>query len=205
MQIFTAALSRSIWFLTPNHLLEDTYTPTGLVAFHSNGWLGICVSDLFLQIGSISISGVFILITCYWIYILNKVGPAGPSKGFMIRNPAYSSYGPLTMFSIAVALLSTVKLAGIILFLVQVLNLEEMILYDAIVSSLVSFIVLVKMTNLSSKIKLVLESLQAINHTDSRPQMRRIMAIIVIAGFYFASLVLLEGTLTGYFLVLMKR
>ena len=71
--IFLTALSRAVWFLLPNNLLEPSYAPTPVLAFHSKSWLGILISELLLETGSLSLYGIFILIACYWARMLSKL------------------------------------------------------------------------------------------------------------------------------------
>lgn len=71
--IFISALSRAVWFLIPNYFLEGSYIPSAVVAYESPKWLGALISELLLAIGSLSLYGVFILVACYWIYMLTKL------------------------------------------------------------------------------------------------------------------------------------
>eukprot|EP01038_Epipyxis_sp_PR26KG_P009159 gene9159-12355_t len=74
MLIFLTALSRSIWFLIPNNILEPSYSPTPVYAYESHTqWLGILSSELIVEFGSLCLYGVFILISCYWIHMLAKL------------------------------------------------------------------------------------------------------------------------------------
>lgn len=93
---------------------------------------------------------------------------------------------------------------NIILFLAQVLNSEQMILYDSIMLTVVSVAVVAEITILSHQIQVVLQNLEAINNRNSQPQIRRIFAIIVVANVFFVTRVILECTLAVCLVQLMK-
>lgn len=212
--IFLAAFSRALWFLLPNDWLEPSYAPTPVKAFHSDSWLGILISELLLETGSLSLYGVFILIACYWAHMLSKLENVHDSSleeandeslvARLSRLWNFKYQGTIQMFLVLISIVLIVQSINVILFMCQVFNSDQMILYDSIFLSILSLAIVVQITLLSNKIKQVLSNLEAINQRNSQPQIRRIYAIIVVANVFFISKVVLECTLAACFIGLMR-
>lgn len=201
--IFFTSFSRAIWFLIPNSVLEVTYTPTPQVAFSTDNWLGTLISELLLITGSLSLYGIFILVACYWVHLLNKLQTEMEPQR-LIR---YSTKkrGTLEMFTIIMIPLIATQLLSVILYFFQFVNSETMILYGSILLSIVSIAIVLKITILSKDIRIVLKNMEFINNRNSQPQIRRISAIIIVANLFFISRVILELTLSISLIKLMTE
>ena len=203
--IFMASSIRAVWFLLPNDLLETSYTPQPLVAFQDYGWIGAFFSELMLSTGSMCLYGIFILVACYWVNMLQKLNtntvtvPRSGLERFKVNN-----LGTMEVFGIIMGIFVLLEGINICLFLTGFFNSEQMILYDAIMLSVVSVAVITEITILSSQIQSVLQNLEAINNRNSQPQIRRIFAIILVANVFFVTRVILECTVAVYLVQLMK-
>ena len=205
--IFVASALRTIWFLVPNDWLEASYTPRPIVAFVNDYWLGTLISEILLVAGSLSLYGIFILVACYWVNMLQKLNsnvasiPSGTS-GFARFKTQH--LGAIETFTIVMSVIGAFQLISIVLFLTKVFNSEEMVLYDAIMLSVVSVAVVAEISILSMQIRRVLENLEVINNRNSQPQIRRIFAIIIVANVFFVTRVILECTMAVALIQLMK-
>jgi hypothetical protein len=205
--IFVASFLRAGWFLLPNDLLETSYTPQPMMAFETEGWMGTLISELLAVSGSLSLYGVFILIACYWVGMLRKLtSNNNPNSAYSVGFSRFkvSELGTLEVFAIIMGIFGVIQLVNIFLFLGQVINSEQMILYDSIMLSIVSIGIVAEITILSHQIKEVLHNLEAINNRTAHPQMKRIFAIIVVANIFFVTRVILECTLSISLIQLMK-
>lgn len=204
--IFVASAIRTVWFLLPNEWLESSYTPRPVVAFDGNEWIGTLISEMFLVAGSLSLYGIFILVACYWVNMLQKlnsnVAPSSATSGFARFKT--QRLGAIETFTIIMSVIGAFQLLSIVLFLTRVFNSEQMILYDAIMLSVVSVAVVAEITILSIQIRKVLENLEVINNRNSQPQIRRIFAIIIVANVFFVTRVVLECTLAVSMIQLMR-
>lgn len=200
-----AAAIRAIWFLIPNNLLETSYAPRAQMAFISEGWFGTLISELMLVAGSLCLYGIFILIACYWINMLQKLNSnvAPPPRSGFARFKV-SNLGTMETFGLIMSFFIFCEGINISLFMSNVFNSEQMILYDSIMLSIFSVAVIAEITILSNQIQEVLHNLEAINNRNSQPQIRRIFAIIVIANVFFITRVILECTLAVVLVQLMK-
>jgi hypothetical protein len=203
--IFMAAAIRAVWFLIPNDMLETSYSPKPQMAFISEGWAGTLISELMLISGSICLYGIFILVACYWVNMLQKLSAnvAPPVRSGFARFKA-SNLGTMETFAIIMTFFVFCEGVNISLFLSNVFNSEQMILYDSIVLSVFSVAVIAEITILSNQIQEVLHNLEAINNRNSQPQIRRIFAIIVVANVFFITRVILECTLAVALVQLMR-
>lgn len=203
--IFVAAAVRAVWFLIPNDILETSYAPESQIAFRDPGWVGTLISELMLVTGSLSLYGIFILVACYWVNMLQKLNSnvAPITQSGFARFKAHS-LGTMETFGIIMSFIIFCEGINICLFLSGVFNSEQMILYDAIMLSVVSVAVIAEITILSNQIQTVLQNLEAINNRNSQPQIRRIFAIIVVANVFFITRVILECTLAVVFVQMMK-
>lgn len=203
--IFFASAVRALWFLIPNDLLEVSYTPRPQMAYTSEGWLGTLISELMLVSGSICLYGIFILVACYWVNMLQKLNSnvAPPPRSGFARFKA-SNLGTMETFALIMSFIIFCEGINISLFLSNVFNSEQMILYDSIMLSVFSVAVISEITILSNQIQEVLQNLEAINNRNSQPQIRRIFAIIVIANVFFITRVILECTLAVALVQLMR-
>lgn len=203
--IFIASAARALWFLIPNDILETSYTPEPLIAFVDKGWVGALISEILLVCGSLSLYGIFILVACYWVNMLQKLNSnTSTTDVSTFARFKVHRLGTLETFTIVMALFGACQALNIVLFLSQVLNSEQMILYDSIMLTVVSVAVVAEITILSNQIQVVLQNLEAINNRNSQPQIRRIFAIIVVANVFFVTRVILECTLAVSLIQLMK-
>lgn len=203
--IFIASAARALWFLLPNNILETSYTPEPLVAFVDNGWKGALISEILLVVGSLSLYGIFILVACYWVNMLRKLNSnTGTTDVSTFARFKVQRLGTLETFTIIMSLFAACQALNIVLYLSQVFNSEQMILYDSILLTVVSVAVVAEITILSNQIQVVLQNLEAINNRNSQPQIRRIFAIIVVANMFFVTRVILECTLAVCLIQLMK-
>jgi hypothetical protein len=204
--IFIASAIRTVWFLLPNDFLESSYTPGPEIAFESKKWFGTLISEILLVTGSLSLYGIFILVACYWVNMLQKlnsnVGNVPVATGFARFKAQH--LGAIETFGIIMSIIIAVQMVSIGLFLSKVFNSEQMILFDAIMLSVVSLAVVAEITILSMQIRRVLENLEVINNRNSQPQIRRIFAIIVVANVFFVTRVILEVTLAVSLIRLMQ-
>jgi len=188
--IFLTALVRCIWFLIPNNLIEDSYAPIPVVAFVTNGWCGSLISELLSVIGTNCLYGLFVLVICYWIFVLEK-------RHSIIAMSRWSRFKPriystIELFIIFMSLLILSQSISVILFLWKVFNSEQMIVYDSILISLVSVIITIAIIFWSYRMNKVLFNLEVINNRTSQPQIRRIQALTIVAVVFFAQRVILE-------------
>ena len=187
---FTAGV-RAIWFLIPSIYLEGAYVPTSTIAFESDNWFGILLSELLLVLGSLSLYSIFILIACYWSHMLRKVDTSQDARSRLLGQPTIRR-GPMETFGITITIISSAQAFGILLYLGQFWNAEEMILYDSVLLSIVSLTTLIEITLYSHRIRMVLTTIGAINANNTRPQVRRIFAITIAASFFFVTRVIIE-------------
>jgi hypothetical protein len=224
--ISLTSLLRFIWFIIPSHVLENTYTPKPLQAFHSNGWKGLLLSELFLISGNLSLYGVFLLVICYWSHMLYKVenpdvveinyllssssSTSGPtSTSGASSGTSTSSYhqknkrrGPMETFGLMMFFLSLIEIINLLLFLFNFYNSELMILFDSLLFSLTSLATLIALTLFSSRIRIVLTMMGVINGNSTKPQVRRILAITVVANTFFIIRLVIEMSTSLYLLTL---
>ena len=199
---FTCAI-RFIWFIIPSTYLEGTYVPTAVIAFESPNWAGILLSEILLALGSLSLYSIFILIACYWSHMLRKVDTSQDTRSRMLGQPVVRR-GPMETFGLTMSIIAGAQAFSIMLFLFKVLNAEEMILYDAILVSIVSLATMIEITLFSHRIRTVLTTIGAINSNNTRPQVRRIFAVTVAASFFFVSRVIIEVSFTVSLILLWR-
>ncbi|KAJ1428534.1 hypothetical protein B484DRAFT_396760 [Ochromonadaceae sp. CCMP2298] len=200
--IFAASALRAAWFLVPNDLLETSYTPEPQIAFVTPGWAGTLASELLMQLGSLSLYGIFILIACYWVNMLRKLNSNGVSAG--LARFKSQRLGTIELFVGIMMVLCSCEAVNVGLFLVGHFNSEQMILYDSILLTVISVAAVAEISLLSHQIQAVLRNLEAINNRNSQPQIRRIFAIIIVANSFFVTRVVLECALAVYLSTLMR-
>ena len=108
------------------------------------------------------------------------------------------------MFLIIIGVIGAVQLLNITLFLTEAINSEGMILFDSITLSIVAVITSAFMTVLSTRIRVVLMTIGAINSNSTRPQTNRILAMTRVGNAFFFIRVALELALTVSGITLMK-
>merc|ERR1711862_71010 len=114
------------------------------------------------------------LILVFWADILKKYFyPNIP------RSNAMSS------FKVLVATLAVLELMNIVFFFCKMYSVEGMILFNSILLAFVSIICVVQVSIFSSKFKIVLKTLGAINQVDTESQVKRIVCITVIGNLFF--------------------
>jgi len=208
--IFCAALVRSIWFLIPSELLEGSYVPRKVTAYIDEGWYGILISEVLLSIGSISLFSIFVLLSCYWSHQLKKVDSENAIVnrellgGINYQQTNNRKLGVMTTFCIYIGLIMSLEIINITLFLLQIYNSEMMLLYDAIMLTILSLIVLFVMTILSKRLRLIMTTIGAINSSSTRPKIRRILAITIAGNVFFFIRVVLECTFAISILICIK-
>ncbi|KAG5189901.1 hypothetical protein JKP88DRAFT_267140 [Tribonema minus] len=99
--LFTAVV-RAVWLLIPSDVLNSSYAPRDVYAFHGE-WLGAFISEVLLTAGSISLFSIFILFAIYWSNLVKK----GLNLCLFLGG-VYSSEGMILMDSFFIALLALV-------------------------------------------------------------------------------------------------
>ena len=192
-----------MWFLIPSSVLEVSYAPVALVAWKSKGWFGTFLSEILAAIGSLSLYSVFILVTCYWSTMMRKVNIEILEPHGVVR-PKPRGLGAIKMFLIIVGGIVSVQFINILLFFCGVINSEEMILFDSATLSVVAVITSGCMTVLSTRIRVVLMTIGAINSSSTKLQTNRILAMTRVGNAFFLIRVALELAFTVYCVVLME-
>jgi hypothetical protein len=189
--------------LIPSSLLEESYAPVAVVAWKSRGWLGTFISEILLDIGSLSLYGVFILVTCYWSTMMRKVKIEPIDKSGVVR-PKPRGLGAIKMFLYIMGGIVAIELISLLLFVFTIINSEGMILLDSFLLSIVAIITSTLMTVLSARIRLVLSTIGAANASSTRPQTNRILAMTRVGNAFFFCKVTVELAFTISCLNLMR-
>lgn len=207
--IVLTALTRSVWFLIPSFVLEDSYVPKPVIAFKSNGWFGILISECLLVLGSLLLYAVFILVITYWAYMLRKTST--PTNASTHRFQSYlsstlSRKGAIKNFLFIISYILLLELFNILLFLLQYINSEVMIIYDSILLSIVSICTLAGLIIYSSKIRSVMTAIGKLNknpiaNSTMKKQIHRIWLITIGATLFFFIRILVE---LGFALTVIK-
>lgn len=201
--IFISSMSRAIWFLIPSSLLEVSYAPVAITAWADRGWIGMLASEILAAIGSLSLYSVFILVTCYWSTMMRKVNIEVLEPHGVVR-PQPRGIGAIKLFFRITCAVGSIQLLGIILFLSEVLNSEGMILFDSITLSIIAVVTSGFMTVLSTRIRVVLMTIGAINSNSTKPQTNRILAMTRVGNVFFSIRVAVELAFTVSCITLMR-
>ena len=201
--IFASSLSRAVWFLIPSSVLEVSYAPVAIVAWQSKGWFGTLISELLAAVGSLSLYSVFILVTCYWSTMMRKVNIEILEPHGLVR-PKPSGLGAIKRFLLIFGTIVAFQLLNLLLFLFEIINSEGMILFDSITLSVVAVVISGFMTILSTRIRVLLMTIGAINSSSTRPQTNRILAMTRVGNGFFFIRVALELAFTLYCIILMR-
>ena len=121
-----------------------------------------------------------------------------------VVRPKPRGLGAVKMFLIVFAFIAAFQFLSIFLFLFEVINSEEMILFDSVTLSVVAVFTSSCMTVLSTRIRVVLTSIGAINSSSTRPQTNRILAMTRVGNAFFSIRVALELAFTMYCITLMS-
>lgn len=163
------------------------------------------MSEILLVSGTLSIYGIFILITSYWIYMLIKL--SNESEGSTSYNHFFcfriENIGAIGLFMIFMGTLMIGQILGIFLYLFKFINSEGLILFDSILMSTISLVVSITITFLSKHIQLLLSNYESIANINPDLQNKRIYAIVVAINIYLVLRVTIELTLTLSFIKLM--
>lgn len=173
---------RASWFLIPNSVWQPTYTPTAVMAFESDRWLGVFLSEILLTAGSLALFSIFILILVYWADILKKYFYPGARRS-----------RPMVTFCSMVLILVLLEVLSAALFLTKVYSSEGMILVNSLLLSTVSMICVVEITIFSHRFRTVLKTLGAINQVSTESQVKRIVWITVTGNLFFFTRAFLEA------------
>lgn len=192
--IFSASLLRSIWFLIPSSYLEMSYAPTPVFAFNTPGWLGFLVSQVLLVTGNLLIYSVFILVICYWAHMLRRVDSESLEPRNFLRSTKFDilDMNPLTLFLFTSGILVVIEICCILLFLFEIFNVGDMVVFDCLVMGVVSLLTFAAMTFFSQRIRAVLLTISEVNLMQSRVQVNRITAITIVANIFFLFRALLD-------------
>lgn len=206
--ITITSIIRSIWFIIPSITLEGTYTPLPIIAFYSNNWKGILLSEIMLAIGSLGLYAIFLLVVCYWAHMLQKVEQPDIIETNYLLPQNSTNYiqrqkrGPMEKFGLMMSFLISLELLNIILFICRFYNSEAMILFDSMLFSFTSLATLIAITMFSNRIRVVLTMMGVINGNSTKPQVRRILAITVAANIFFILRLLIEISISLYLITL---
>ena len=194
--ILLTAFLRSIWFLVPNSILKPNYTPSSVMAFSDEypHWFGAFMSEVILSCGSLSLFSIFILILVYWADILKKYFFPGAQRS-----------KPMTTFVIIVCVLIGIEIINSICFLAGFYSTEAMILLNAVVLAIVSFICVYQISIFSHKFRTVLKTLGHINQVSTESQVKRIVWITVTGNAFFATRATLEIIFAGTLFVFWRK
>lgn len=191
--LLTASL-RAIWFLIPNSVWQPSYTPTAVVAFQPDPWVGTFLSEVLLTAGSLALFSIFILILVYWADILKKYFYPGARRS-----------RPMMTFTVLVSCLVVLEVFNSILFLATAYSSEGMILFNSLLLSTVSMVCVVEITIFSHRFRTVLKTLGAINQVSTESQVKRIVWITVTGNLFFFTRAFLEAAFAIMLLVHWKR
>ena len=121
-----------------------------------------------------------------------------------VVRPKPRGLGAIKMFLIIVGGIVSVQFINILLFFCGIINSEEMILFDSATLSVVAVITSGCMTVLSTRIRVVLMTIGAINSSSTKLQTNRILAMTRVGNAFFLIRVALELAFTVYCVVLME-
>jgi hypothetical protein len=182
--ILLTSTLRAIWFVVPSSIWQPTYTPSAIMAFDPDhpSWLGAFFSEVLMTAGSLSLFSIFILILVYWADILKKYFYPGARRS-----------RPMVTFFALVGLLVLLELINAGFFLLAFYSSEAMILFNAILLSIVSMVCVCEITIFSHRFRTVLKTLGAINQVSTEPQVKRIMWITVTGNLFFFTRAFLDA------------
>eukprot|EP01084_Bolivina_argentea_P260185 439303_1 len=194
--IFTATV-RAIWFFTPDYLLEPSYAPENIYAFHKGPpsvWLGVFVSEVLRTAGSICMFSIFILMIVYWANLLEKV-----------FNDGNQVSSPMLAFWTTVGCLSCLEATNMCLFLLGVYSSQGMMLWDCLILSVVALVCCIEITIHSQRFRALLLTLGAINQVSTDAQVRRILWITISGNIFFIIRATIEITVGYTLFIYWKR
>jgi hypothetical protein len=194
--ILLTSTLRSIWFLVPSSVWQPSYTPSAVMAFDPKhpSWVGSFLSEVLMTAGSLALFSIFILILVYWADILKKYFYPGARRS-----------RPMVTFFGLVSLLIVLEIINAACFLLKFYSSEGMILFNAILLSLVSMICVAEITIFSHRFRTVLKTLGAINQISTEPQVKRIMWITVTGNLFFFTRAFLDAFFAITLLVYFKK
>lgn len=194
--ILLTSTLRSIWFLVPSNVWQPSYTPSAVMAFDKDhpSWVGAFLSEVLMTAGSLSLFSIFILILVYWADILKKYFYPGARRS-----------RPMVSFFSLVAILVCLEVLNAACFLMGWYSSEGMILFNAILLSVVSMICVAEITIFSHRFRTVLKTLGAINQVSTEPQVKRIMWITVTGNLFFFTRAFLDAFFAITLLVYYKK
>jgi len=188
--ILCTSTIRSIWFLIPNSVFKQTYTPEARLAFSNTSWVGVFLSEIILSLGSLGLFSIFILILVYWADILKKYFQPGLTRS-----------KPMKTFKNIVLFLFGVQILNAVLFLNSIYSSEAMRLVNAILLASVSITCVIEITIFSHKFRTVLQTLGAINQVSTESQNKRIVWITVTGNLFFFTRAFLEIIFTSTLII----
>lgn len=212
--ILTTAFTRCVWLLMPGDLLEKSYPFEYLNAYQYTGWWQSLVSISLLDVGTLSLYGVFILVCCYWRNILKKLdtrtsdttvsgssllgGSSGSGSGSSNDYTAHTNAPKrpvLKLFTAVMIGLCSVLIVVALLFVKGFYSFEFYLCFSCLFFAALSIALIFIVTSLGGQIKEVLYNIELVNRTNSQPQIRRIQAMEKVALIFFASTAFLEAAL----------
>lgn len=134
--------------------MELSYSPSPTIAYETNGWEGLLLSEVLLSLGTIALYGVFILISCYWYNMLLKINIE--DNNLETHRRMKKRMGTLNMFFIVLFIILLIQSCNILLYTYQYYNSNQMLVIDSIIIVCISLISIVVITVLSKKIRHVL-------------------------------------------------
>ena len=204
--IFISASTRALWFLIPSSFLEESYAPTeAVIAWKSHGWVGVLMSELLVATGSLSLYAAFILVTCYWSHMLMKVNVESLETQQPVL-PQAKSVGAIEIFLRFLIGFTCFQIINMLLFILQIMNSEEMILIDSIMLTVVGIMSTIYMTLYSHRIRAVLLIIGTLNSSiaTTRPQINRILALTRVGNAFFICRIAIESSFMISCIILMK-
>ena len=157
--IFITSILRALWFFKFSWNDYNYDLPNKLIYIGNEGWKNCLLSEVLMSLGSIGIYLIFILIACYWSQLLRETSSAASLMSIndqdyglltcLIRN----NLSMMNLFYLSTAILITLTIINLTLFLSSIFNSENMILYDSIVLTVVSILTLIILSALSKRIQ----------------------------------------------------
>jgi hypothetical protein len=140
--------------------MEISYSPNPSIAYETNGWQGVLVSEILLSLGTIALYGVFILIACYWYNMLLKIDI---EDNIEIHRKGNKRMGTLKIFFMVLFITLLIQSCNVLLFIYQWYNSNQMLVIDSVIIIFISLTSIGVINLLSKKIRKVLTSITQIN------------------------------------------
>lgn len=198
--ISMTSISRTIWFFVPSDFLEGGYVPVGVIKFHSSYGFGYFISEICRIFGSLCLYTVFILLICYWSYTLQQTEISVNKLSKLKQDNKYSCINHLDTFQVVCIIAMSIfiiEAVNIFLFVFEISNLQQMLIIDASILSIISFCSLLSLLYYSYRIQVIMK---LVSSTEVNPsvvaiskiQVLRIHSITFFTAVFFIGRMLLD-------------